>query len=141
MYFTFLQQVHLADNTSLDNLPMNTFFSGLLDLGESSESGIDSEFGKKLNPTSGMMGGLRMKNMATSVKRPPLRQPFVNGQVVVGVDAEKKMSQDMVNSSLACADGRLNIRLSFTRDSYKGFLLRHNSFSYIIVSQKNVHTR
>ena len=99
MYFTFLQQVHLADNTSLDNLPMNTFFSGLLDLGESSESGIDSEFGKKLNPTSGMMGGLRMKNLATPVKRPPLRQPFVNGQVVVGVDAEKKMSQDMVNFS------------------------------------------
>ena len=40
------------------------------------------------------------------------------------------------NSSLVCADGRLNIRFSFARDSYKGFLLRHNSFSYVIVSQK-----
>ena len=39
-------------------------------------------------------------------------------------------------SSLVCADGRLNIRFSFTRDSYKGFLLHHSSFSYVIVSQK-----
>ena len=94
----FLQQVYLEDNTCLDNLPMNTFFSGLLDLGESSESGVDSEFGKKINPTSGMIGGsgLRMKNYATPVKRPPLRQPFINGQGV-GADSEKKISQDMVN--------------------------------------------
>ena len=42
----------------------------------------------------------------------------------------------MQDSSLVCADVRLNIRFSFTRDSYKGFLLRHNSFSYVIVSQK-----
>ena len=39
-------------------------------------------------------------------------------------------------SSLVCADVRLNIRFSFTRDSYIGFLLRHKSFSYVIVSQK-----
>ena len=39
-------------------------------------------------------------------------------------------------SSLVCADVRLNICFLFTRDSYKGFLLRHNFSSYIIVSQK-----
>ena len=40
------------------------------------------------------------------------------------------------HSSLVCADACLNIHLSFTWDSYKGFLLRHNSFSCVIVSQK-----
>ena len=35
-----------------------------------------------------------------------------------------------------CVDGRLKFCFSFTRDSYKGFLLCHSSFSYVIVSQK-----
>ena len=39
-------------------------------------------------------------------------------------------------SCLVCADSRLNVRFSFTRDGYRGFLLRHNSFSYVIVCQK-----
>ena len=34
-------------------------------------------------------------------------------------------------SSLVFADGHLKIHFSFTRDSYKGFLLRHGSFSYV----------
>ena len=39
-------------------------------------------------------------------------------------------------SSLVFADSCLKFRFSFTRDSYKSFLLRHGSFSYVIVSQK-----
>ena len=35
-------------------------------------------------------------------------------------------------SNLVFADGHLKIRFSFTRGSYKNFLLRHGSFSYII---------
>ena len=35
-----------------------------------------------------------------------------------------------------CADGRLKNHFLFTRDSYKDFLLRHGSFSFVIVSQK-----
>ena len=35
-------------------------------------------------------------------------------------------------SSLVRADGRLNICFLFTQDSYKGFLLRHDSFSYVL---------
>ena len=35
-------------------------------------------------------------------------------------------------SSLVCADVLLNIHFSFTQARYKGFLLRHNSFSYVI---------
>ena len=34
------------------------------------------------------------------------------------------------------ADSRLKFCFLITRDSYKGFLLRHGSFSYVIVSQK-----
>ena len=34
------------------------------------------------------------------------------------------------------AEGRLNIHFLFTQDGYRGFLLRHDSFSYVIVSQK-----
>ena len=43
-------------------------------------------------------------------------------------------------SSLVFTDGRLKNCFSFTRDSYKGFLLRHYSFSYVKVSQK-MYTR
>ena len=32
------------------------------------------------------------------------------------------------------ADACLKISFSFTRDSYKGFLLRHGSFSYVILT-------
>ena len=39
-------------------------------------------------------------------------------------------------SSLVCADICLNICFSFTRDSSKGFLLRHNFPSYVIYCVK-----
>ena len=39
-------------------------------------------------------------------------------------------------SSLVCADSCLNFHFSYTRACYMGFLLRHYSFSYLIVSQK-----
>ena len=35
-------------------------------------------------------------------------------------------------SSLVLADSCLKFRFSFTQDSYKSFLLRHGSFSYVI---------
>ena len=47
------QQVYLDDNGSLDNLPMNTYFSGLLDLGDAGEAGIDS--GNNLNNTKAVL--------------------------------------------------------------------------------------
>jgi hypothetical protein len=43
----------LDDNGSLDNLPMNTYFSGLLDLGDAGEAGIDS--GNNLNNTKAVL--------------------------------------------------------------------------------------
>ena len=49
----------------------------------------------------------------------------------------KPCTSDMaILSSLVLADSCLKFRFSFTRDSYKSFLLRHGSFSYVIVSQK-----
>ena len=45
-------------------------------------------------------------------------------------------TKNVILSSLVCADVRLNIHFSYTRDSYKSFLLCHITFSYVIVSQK-----
>ena len=45
-------------------------------------------------------------------------------------------NNDIIFSSLVCADMRLNICFSFTRDSSKGFLLRHNFPSYVIYCVK-----
>ena len=42
----------------------------------------------------------------------------------------------IVTSSLVCANGRLKNRFSFTQDSYKDFLLRHGSFSYVVKWKK-----
>ena len=39
-------------------------------------------------------------------------------------------------SSLMFANGRLKYRFSFARDSYKGFLLHHGSFSYTLLIRK-----
>ena len=61
-----------------------------------------------------------------------IRHPYLG-------EREDKLIQYL--SSLVLADSCLKFCFSFTRDSYKSFLLRHGSFSYVIVSQKNVHTR
>ena len=37
------------------------------------------------------------------------------------------------------ADSHLKLHFSFTRDSYKGFLLRHGSFSYVVYLQNLCH--
>jgi hypothetical protein len=90
----YLQQVSLDDNNTLDNLPMNTYFSGLFDLGDSIDNGIDSSTGTRDTFAS----STQMKKFVPAVKRPPLRQPFFNGSGVPSVDpvGDRKHSQDMV---------------------------------------------
>ena len=44
------------------------------------------------------------------------------------------------SSSLVFADGRLKFCFSFTQDSYKGFLLHHGSFSYVIYEDRQHET-
>ena len=59
--------------------------------------------------------------------------PWIPELQTRGLHMCQTWSHSILLSSLMCADGRLNIRFSFTRDSYKGFLLCHNSFSYVLL--------
>ena len=87
-----LQQVHLEDNHGLDSLPPNTYFPGLLDLADGSESSVDADFRKvpSMSSVSLQFPGNSMKKNPLPVSRPPpLRQPFFD-------DGEKKLMADQV---------------------------------------------
>ena len=77
---------------------MNTYFSGLFDLGDSIENGIDSSAGT----LDTFASSTQMKKYVPPVKRPPLRQPFFNGSPAANVEAagDRKLSQDMVNLNI-----------------------------------------
>lgn len=79
---------------SLDNLPLNTYFSGLLDLGDAVDSCIDTELEDNilLGSSKGSHEMALKKDLMS--KRPPLRQPFYNG---INIEAEKKLQHDMVS--------------------------------------------
>jgi hypothetical protein len=89
-----LQQVHLEDNGSLDNLPLNTYFSGLLDLADDSKASAESDYRK--TPSASLPfpgnGPSMSKKVSLPVSRPPpLRQPFF------AEDGEKKLLSDQVS--------------------------------------------
>jgi len=63
-------------SSSLDSLPMNSYFSGLLDLSDSAEASVNLELEALMLP-----------------KKPPLRQPFYNG---MQGEAEKKLPSEVV---------------------------------------------
>ena len=44
-------------------------------------------------------------------------------------------------SSLVFADSLLKFHFLFTRDSYNGFLLRHDSFSYVLLVTDTIQVR
>jgi hypothetical protein len=73
---------------------MNTYFSGLFDLGDSIENGIDSSEGTRDTFSS----STQMKKYVPPVNRPPLRQPYFNGSGVTSVEGagDRKLSQEMV---------------------------------------------
>jgi len=73
---------------------MNTYFSGLFDLGDSIENGFDSN-ARTLDTFASSM---QMMKYVPPVKRPPLRQPYYNssgGASFEGV-GDRKLSQEMV---------------------------------------------
>lgn len=63
-------------SSSLDSLPMNSYFPGLLDLGDETSVNLELE-------------ALMLQ------KKPPLRQPFYNG---MQSEPEKKLPNDVVKS-------------------------------------------
>jgi hypothetical protein len=65
----------LEDKGTVESLPMNTYFSGLLDLADGSEASVESDY-RKSGPSG--FGGPYKKFPLPVNRPPPLRQPFFN---------------------------------------------------------------